>query len=155
MKKVKEFIAEHMSTALGSLAVLALARLATVGYWFCDLLGVNEIYCDPLIIRSQLFLIGFALITVAFRPISTFLFRVAVVVAIILPIVSHFAPLPRTPEEMIEFFLVVPFQAAIGVIVGKILIWIWAHFGLLFKDWVRKALGLTSDSGEADANRRS
>jgi hypothetical protein len=140
MKKVKEFIANHINKALGAFAVLALARLATVGYWFCDLLGVNEIYCDPLIIRSELFLIGGALISVAWR--STLLFRVAVLVVIILPIVARIAPLPRTPEEMIEFLLVAPFQAAIGVIVGEILIWFWGRFGSTFKAWVRKALGL-------------
>jgi fucose 4-O-acetylase-like acetyltransferase len=155
MKKVKEFISEHINKGIGSLAVLAFAGLATVGYWFCDLLGVNEIYCNPLIIRSELFLIGGVLIRVAWRRSATWLLCAAVALVIILPIVSRLAPLPRTPEEIIEFLLVAPFQAAVGVILAEILIWIWANYGSIFKASVRKTLGLTGDSGKADATGTS
>jgi hypothetical protein len=155
MKKVKEAIAEHINTLLGSFAVAALAYLATVGYWFCDLLGLNEIYCDPFMIRSEMFLILGALISVvwlAWRRLSSLagniaaavLFSLAVIGAIILPIITRLAPLPRTPEETIEFHRVVPFQIAIGVIVSQILIWIFDYIGPDFKDWLRKKLGLTN-----------
>jgi hypothetical protein len=153
MKKVKEFIAEHINKMLGSLAVLALARLATVGYWFCHLLGVNAFYCDPITIRYQLFLIGGALLSVALRSSATVLFGLALAAAIVL--FSHFVQLPRTPEEIYEYVLVAPFQVAIGLIVGQILIWIWAHFGSVFKGWLRKALGLIGGSGEADGAKKS
>jgi hypothetical protein len=42
-----------------------------------------------------------------------------------------------------------------ALIVGQILIWIWAHFGSVFKGWLRKALGLIGGSGDADGAKKS
>jgi hypothetical protein len=153
MNKFKELIAEHINSALGALALAALGYLATAGYWFCDGLGLNEIYCDPLMIRSEMFLVLGALISVAcmaWRRVSRLashiaaavLLSLAVIGAIIVRIVTPLAPLPRTPEEIIEMQRVVPLQIATGVIVGQILIWIFDYVGPTFKDWLRKKLGL-------------
>jgi hypothetical protein len=140
VNKIKEFISDHINKALAVLAAAALAGFATVGYWFCKLLGVNGIYCEPLIIRSELFLFAGILLSLALR--RKWLFLAAIALAIILLFVAHIAPLPRTPEEIIEFAVVVPFQFVIGVIFGEILIWIWTRFGSIFKAKLRKALGL-------------
>jgi hypothetical protein len=163
MKKVAEFIVEHINKAIGGVVVLGLGYFASLGYWFCKLLGVNSIYCDPIFIRYELFLIGGVLISICGALISkwrwwwfsTALFCVAVLFAIILPIISHLASLPRAPEEIIEFKLVVPFQIVIGLIIGQILIWIWTYFGSVFKEWLRKRLGLMSGTVEEDGTGSS
>jgi hypothetical protein len=163
MKKVTELIVEHINKAIWGVVVLALGYFATLGYWFCKLVGVNAIYCDRSFIYYELFLIGGALISICGALISMawrwwfsiVLFCVAVLVAIILLIISHLASFPRAPEEIIEFKLVVPFQIVVGVIIGQILIWIWTWFGSVFKEWLRKMLGLTSGTAEADGTGSS
>jgi hypothetical protein len=156
MKKIKEFIAEYLNKAIGGAATAAFAYFATLGHWFCNALGVNGIYCDPFMIRSEMFLIGGALIAgicMSVRLISrrvaniaaVILFGVAVVCAIILPVISRQWPLPREPEELIEFHRVVPLQLLAGIILCQILIWIFDYIGPDFKDYLRKQLGLTNN----------
>jgi hypothetical protein len=138
---------EYFNKALGALGEFVIARLATVAYWFCNLLGVNGIYCDPNMIRWEFFLICGVLLSVVLRRIATWLFVLALLAAIILMIVSHTVSFPRIPEETIEFSLVAPLQLVIGVILGQILIWIWARFGLIIRGWIRRRLGLTNGTG--------
>jgi hypothetical protein len=147
-----EALWEFFSKAIKALADFAMAQLSTVAYWFCKLLGVNGIYCDPFIIRSEFFLIGGTLIIVGliaagWRRTSILLFILAVLSAMTLPFVAGTVSLPREPEAMIEFLLVAPLQIAAGIIAGGILIVIWTHFGSLFKSWLRKWLGLTGSKG--------
>jgi hypothetical protein len=145
-----EAIGQYLNKALGALAEFVIARLATVAYWFCNLLGVNGIYCDPVWIRWEFFLICGVLLSVVLRRIATLLSVLALLAAIILMIVSRTVSFPRIPEETIEFSLVAPLQLLIGVIIGQILIWLWARFGLIFRGWVRRKLGLTNEAGGGD-----
>ena len=144
MEKIKEFVTE----ALKSLALLAVAWLGTVGYFSCHLLSVNAIYCDPFPIRVPFFIALGALLNGVLQRIAIWAFGTALLFAIILPIVSFFVPLPATPEWIIEVGFVVPFQIAIGLIVGRMLMWVWARFGRIFVVWLRGLLGQTRGNGE-------
>jgi hypothetical protein len=139
-----DFIKDRLLDVLKSLAIALLAALAVMGYWFCSLLGVNAIYCEPLLMRSELFLIAGVLLSLFSRRISTLLVSVALLVAVGLPIISRLVPLPRSPEEIVEFCLVAPLQVAIGVIIGQILIWIWTQFGPILMEWLRNRFGGTT-----------
>jgi hypothetical protein len=139
-----DFIKDRLLDVLKSLAIAVLAALAVMGYWFCSLLGVNAIYCEPLLMRSELFLIAGVLLSLFWRRISTLLVSVALLVAVGLPIISRLVPLPRSPEEIVEFGLVAPLQVAIGVIIGQILIWIWTQFGPILIEWLRNGFGGTT-----------
>jgi hypothetical protein len=150
MEKLKELL----TGALKSLALLGLAWLGTVGYFSCHLLSLNAIYCDPFPIRIPFFIVLGALLNGVLRRIAGWAFGTALLLAIILAIVSLFAPLPPRPEWIIEVGLVIPFQIAIGVIVGQVLMWIWVRFGRIFIAWLRGMFGQTRDNGEADGTPR-
>jgi hypothetical protein len=145
---MKEFVTEHIGKVLGVLAVGVLAWLGTMSYFFCHLLDVNAIYCDPLIVRIQFFLIVGALISVALRRFSKLVFGLALVLLFVLPIVSRFTPLPRAPEGIIEFWVVAPFQAAVGVIVAEILICALTYFDSVLKPRLSKSLGIRAVAAE-------
>jgi hypothetical protein len=163
MNKVKEFFVENIKRAIWSVVVLVLGYLATLGYWFCKILGVNAIYCDQPFVQYEFFLIFGGLLSVCaafisknwgWRWPSLVLFCAAVLIAFIVVIISHLylASFPRAPEEFIEFSLVVPLQVAFGVIIGQVLIWIWNwnQLEVVVREWLRKLLGLTSATTEAE-----
>lgn len=72
------------------------------------------------------------------------LFGLAVISAIILPIITRLWVLPSTPEA-IQFHRVVPLQAVIGLILSQMLIWIFDYIGPDFKGYLRKQLGLNNN----------
>jgi hypothetical protein len=153
MKKIGEFVAEHVNKALAAAAAAAFGYFAAVGYWFCDILAVNEIYCAPLLVRSEIFFgIGvlIAILCMAWRLVSTpvankaavILFAIAIICLAALMIITRETALPRTPEEIIEIHYVVPPQVVLGFILGQILIWIFDYVGSDLRDYVRKKFKL-------------
>jgi hypothetical protein len=141
MKKVLEFLVDHADKVIGAAIAGWLAYLASVGYWFCRALSINGYYCDPFPVHYELFVVGGVLLGMVLK-LSRLWFSLFVLVAIILVIVSPFGPLPKAPQEWIEFGLVAPFQFLIGVIVGQALVWIWITFGSILTAGLRKVLGL-------------